>query len=303
MMFSLTPRGSWLAAHVTLVFALNTIKKILIRYTAWLLKVLAALGPWGVFAIAAVDGSLLGMPVDWVVAEYVYNHRSHFLFYVLMASAGSTLGSLVIYAIGYFGGETVLRKRITEERFNKIHASFERHEFWAVMFPAMLPAHALQAVRARRLSLRDALHAFSGCGVRRALCALLCTGDLDHQVRAPSRSYCRSAGEAAPGLAVGGRRAGVSGRVVDLEKSDTCEGKPGSGFKAWPISSAHLARRTVRKGRGREGSDFRGPTVRCVSRLQPLRFAFERLAIPTLGAKRRTSGAEALSLSAADWHD
>lgn len=121
------------------MFALNTVKKILIRYTSWLLKVLATLGPWGVFAIAAVDGSLLGMPVDWVVADYVYSDRPHFLFYVLMASAGSTLGSIVIYAIGYFGGETVLRKRISEERFAKIHASFERHEFWAVMFPAMLP--------------------------------------------------------------------------------------------------------------------------------------------------------------------
>jgi membrane protein DedA with SNARE-associated domain len=44
-----------------------------------------------------------------------------------------------MYAIGYFGGETLLRKRIPEARFNKIHASFERHEFWALMFPAMLP--------------------------------------------------------------------------------------------------------------------------------------------------------------------
>jgi len=118
---------------------LNTIKNILKKYTAWIWKVLAPLGPWGVFAIAAVDGSLFGMPVDAVVAGYVYNDRPHFLFYVAMASAGSALGSIVIYAIGYFGGETVLRKRISEERFHKIHASFERHEFWAVMFPAMLP--------------------------------------------------------------------------------------------------------------------------------------------------------------------
>jgi membrane protein YqaA with SNARE-associated domain len=101
--------------------------------------VLAPLGPWGVFAIAAVDGSLFGMPIDAMVAFYVYRDRPHFLFYVVMASAGSALGSLVIYGIGYLGGETVLRKRISEERFNQIHASFERHEFWAVMFPAMLP--------------------------------------------------------------------------------------------------------------------------------------------------------------------
>lgn len=120
-------------------FCLKTANNILKKYTAWIWRILAPLGPWGVFAIAAVDGSLFGMPVDAVVAGYVYNDRPHFLFYVVMASAGSALGSLVIYAIGYFGGETVLRKRISEERFAKIHASFERHEFWAVMFPAMLP--------------------------------------------------------------------------------------------------------------------------------------------------------------------
>jgi membrane protein YqaA with SNARE-associated domain len=118
---------------------LNAVKDILKRYTAWIWKVLAPLGPWGVFAIAAVDGSFLGMPIDAVVAAYVYNDRRHLLFYVVMASAGSALGSMVIYAIGYFGGETVLRKQISAERFNQIHASFERHEFWALMFPAMLP--------------------------------------------------------------------------------------------------------------------------------------------------------------------
>jgi len=118
---------------------LHALKNILTKYTAWIFRVLAPLGPWGVFAIAAVDGSLLGMPVDAVVAGYVYYHRSSFLFYVLMASAGSAVGSLVIYAIGYFGGEAVLRKRMPEERFKKIHASFEEHEFWALMFPAMLP--------------------------------------------------------------------------------------------------------------------------------------------------------------------
>jgi membrane protein YqaA with SNARE-associated domain len=118
---------------------LKTLSTIFKRYTAWIWKVLAPLGPWGVFAIAAVDGSFLGMPIDLAVATYVYQDRPHFLFYVVMASAGSALGSLVIYGVGYFGGETLVRKRIPAERFARIHASFERHEFWAVMFPAMLP--------------------------------------------------------------------------------------------------------------------------------------------------------------------
>jgi membrane protein YqaA with SNARE-associated domain len=94
---------------------------------------------WGVFAIAFADSALLGMPVDAIVATYVYNDRKRLLFYVVMASAGSALGSIPLYVLGYLGGEKVLRKRISEERFLRIHRSFERHEFWALMFPGMLP--------------------------------------------------------------------------------------------------------------------------------------------------------------------
>jgi membrane protein YqaA with SNARE-associated domain len=118
---------------------LKTIGHILARYTAWILGLLAPLGIWGVFAIAFADSALLGMPVDAVVAFYVYQDHRKLLFYVLLASAGSALGSIPLYVIGYEGGEIVLRKRISEERFLRIHQSFERHEFWALMFPAMLP--------------------------------------------------------------------------------------------------------------------------------------------------------------------
>jgi membrane protein YqaA with SNARE-associated domain len=118
---------------------LKTIGHILARYKAWIWGLLSVLGVWGVFVIAFADSALLGMPVDAIVATYVYNDRKRLLFYVLMASLGSTLGSIPLYIIGYLGGENVLRKRISEERFLKIHRSFEQHEFWALMFPAMLP--------------------------------------------------------------------------------------------------------------------------------------------------------------------
>jgi membrane protein YqaA with SNARE-associated domain len=118
---------------------LNTIKYIFLRYTAFLWGLLKPLGVWGVFAIAALDGAALGLPMDPIVATYVYQNRSRFLLYVLMASAGSALGSTVIYGIGYLGGEELLRKRISPERFDKFHRAFEKHPFWSLMFPAMLP--------------------------------------------------------------------------------------------------------------------------------------------------------------------
>ena len=118
---------------------MKKIGHILARYSAWLLALLHHLGIWGVFVIAFADSALLGMPVDFIVATYVYQDRRRLLFYVVMASLGSALGSIPLYLIGYAGGEAVLRKRISEERFQRIHRSFEKHEFWALMFPGMLP--------------------------------------------------------------------------------------------------------------------------------------------------------------------
>lgn len=118
---------------------MKTIKHILSRYTAFLWALLKPLGAWGVLVVGAVDGAFLGLPVDAVVAGYVYQNHGRFVLYALMASAGSALGSIVVYLIGYKGGEELLRKRIPPARFEKIHAAFDKHPFWSLMFPAMLP--------------------------------------------------------------------------------------------------------------------------------------------------------------------
>lgn len=114
-------------------------KHLLNKWSLLILGVLKPLGVWGVMAFAAVDAAFLGMPLDAIVAGYSYSQPRWFLLYAAMGAAGSALGSIVFYVIGYKGGEVLLVKRIGEKRFNKIKASFERHEFWAVMFPSMLP--------------------------------------------------------------------------------------------------------------------------------------------------------------------
>ncbi|HEV2114943.1 MAG TPA: VTT domain-containing protein [Terriglobales bacterium] len=118
---------------------MHTISHALARYTQFIWGLLQPLGSWGVFAIAAIDGSLLGMPLDPVVAGYVYKNPHKFLLYVIMASAGSAVGSIVLYVIGYKGGEVLLQKRMPPQKFESMRRTFDRHEFWALMFPAMLP--------------------------------------------------------------------------------------------------------------------------------------------------------------------
>jgi membrane protein YqaA with SNARE-associated domain len=115
------------------------LKHLLNKWSLLILSVLKPLGIWGVAGFAAVDSAFLGMPLDAIVAGYSYADPKRFLLYAVMAGVGSALGSIVIYWIGYKGGEVLLVKRIGQQRFDKIKASFERHEFWAIMLPSMLP--------------------------------------------------------------------------------------------------------------------------------------------------------------------
>lgn len=158
---------------------LRALEKFLTRYTAFLWALLKPLGAWGVLAIAALDGAFFGLPVDAVVAGYVYSDHKRFLWYVLMASAGSTLGSIVIYVIGYKGGEELLRKRIPEKRFERIHSAFDKHPFWSLMFPAMLPPptpfklFALAAAVSEMGFVRYLLAIFAGRVIRFGVLSLL----------------------------------------------------------------------------------------------------------------------------------
>ncbi len=118
---------------------MHLLRKILARYSNFVWALLKPLGIWGIFGIAAADGALFGLPLDAVVAGYVYQDKSRFWIYTLMAAAGSALGSILLYAIGYKGGEVLLEKRMSAQKFARIRDSFERHEFLALMLPAMLP--------------------------------------------------------------------------------------------------------------------------------------------------------------------
>ena len=118
---------------------MKTLKHILSRYTAFLWAILKPLGPWGVLLAAVLDGAAFGLPIDLVVGGYVSQNHRQWVVYAFMAAAGSALGSLAIYAIGYAGGEELLRKRVSPARFAKLHDAFEKHPFWSLMFPAMLP--------------------------------------------------------------------------------------------------------------------------------------------------------------------
>jgi membrane protein YqaA with SNARE-associated domain len=104
-----------------------------------LMPALAKLGFWGVGAVALLDSSTIPVPMDLILAGYVWADKSHFWFYCLLASAGSAVGGLLPYGLGRAGGELFLLKRVNRERFERMRVRFEEQEFLAMMIPSMLP--------------------------------------------------------------------------------------------------------------------------------------------------------------------
>ena len=111
----------------------------------WKLVMLPALMKWGILgvgAIAVLDSSSIPVPMDAILALYVWHDKRHFWVYCLMAAAGSALGGLLPYGLGRAGGELFLLKRVNRARFVQMRDRFQRQEFLAVMIPSMMPPPA-----------------------------------------------------------------------------------------------------------------------------------------------------------------
>ncbi len=104
-----------------------------------LLGVLKPLGIWGVAALAALDSSSIAIPMDIIVAGYIWADRKHFWLYALMVGLGSAIGALVPFFIGRAGGELVLLRRVDRAKFDQLRDRFARQSFWAVLIPAAMP--------------------------------------------------------------------------------------------------------------------------------------------------------------------
>jgi membrane protein YqaA with SNARE-associated domain len=118
------------------------LKKILhffAKYEIWLLAVLKPLGFWGAGALAFIDAAALPVPMDLILATYVWADKAHFYLYVIVSAAGSAIGGLVFFLLGRAGGELFLMKRINRVRFEQLRDRFEKQEFLAMTIPSILP--------------------------------------------------------------------------------------------------------------------------------------------------------------------
>jgi membrane protein YqaA with SNARE-associated domain len=86
-----------------------------------------------------VDAAAIPVPMDLIIAGYVWGDKRHFYLYVLAAAFGSAVGGLLPFLLGRAGGELFLMKRIDRARYEQLLERFEKQEFMAMMVPSILP--------------------------------------------------------------------------------------------------------------------------------------------------------------------
>jgi membrane protein YqaA with SNARE-associated domain len=111
------------------------------RIVEWAQRFALALGAPGLFVVAILDSSILTLPEinDILVVLLVTRHKARLALYVGAATAGSIVGSLVLFTIGRKGGEALLRKRFSVERSARAMAFIEKYGVLAIIIPSLLP--------------------------------------------------------------------------------------------------------------------------------------------------------------------
>jgi membrane protein YqaA with SNARE-associated domain len=103
----------------------------------WLIR----LGGPGLILLGLADNSLIPLPgsTDIVTILLAAHHRTLWVYYALMATAGAVLGGYLTYRMARKGGKETLEKRFSKKKTDKIYTIFSRWGFAAVAIPAMLP--------------------------------------------------------------------------------------------------------------------------------------------------------------------
>jgi membrane protein YqaA with SNARE-associated domain len=158
---------------------------------------LRRLGGPGLILLGLADNSVIPMPgsMDALTIWLAASHREFWIYYTLMATAGSVLGGYVTYRLARKGGKATLERKLSKNTAKKVYKKFERWGFWAVAVPALLPppfpiVPSLLAAGAMQYSRKKFLGALAlGRGIRFTIVAYLGARYGRHVLRFFSKYY------------------------------------------------------------------------------------------------------------------
>lgn len=114
------------------------------RIVEWVQAVTFQMGGAGLFIVAFLDSSLLSLPEinDLLIIVMVARQKERMVYYVLMATAGSIAGCLLMYFVGRKGGEALLARRFRQDHIDRAMKFYARYGMFTILIPALLPPPA-----------------------------------------------------------------------------------------------------------------------------------------------------------------
>lgn len=162
------------------------LQKILAPIVAWMIAVMAAMGPLGVSLLMGIESACIPLPSEVIMPFAGYlAFKGQLTFFGLGAGSpiaqiwiagifgalGCNLGSIPAYEIGAWGGRTAVEKYgkyiwLNLGHLDQAHRFFERFGTWAILIGRMLPVVrtfiALPAGIARMDRTRFHIYTFAG---------------------------------------------------------------------------------------------------------------------------------------------
>ena len=99
-----------------------------------------ALGPFGLFAVALLDSAFVPLPssADALMLLLSTAHPHLMIFYAFLATAGSTIGCVMLYYVSRRAGRRALSK-FSEAKQKRVKDLIDRYDILAVLVASLLP--------------------------------------------------------------------------------------------------------------------------------------------------------------------
>jgi membrane protein YqaA with SNARE-associated domain len=139
------------------------------------------LGGLGFIPLGLIDSSVFPLPGSMDVLTIILSAHNQelWLYYALMATAGSVMGGYVTYRLARKGGKETLERKLSAKTLNRTYSLFGRWGFGAITIIALLPPPApmvafMLAAGAMQYSVQKFLLALTlGRTIRYSLLAFL----------------------------------------------------------------------------------------------------------------------------------
>jgi len=96
-------------------------------------------GATALFFIAFAESSFFPIPPDVLLLPLCLGDPSKAFWFAALCSAGSVLGGVAGYGIGYFGGRPLLRRLFDPKKVRAVESYYERYNAWAVGIAGLTP--------------------------------------------------------------------------------------------------------------------------------------------------------------------